>query len=113
MLSPSRSATGSREEMRTGTPSVMVTDERGTNGEADLVARGHRNFAAFYQAIAAEHGIVVEADGMIVAATVFPVPWLNIAVATRPPGDPDAALALTASTFARHPVPWLLYAADE
>jgi ribosomal protein S18 acetylase RimI-like enzyme len=126
MLSSSRSATGSREEMqqedtavtvqeaiRTGTTRVMATDERGKMDEASLVARGHRNFAGFYQAIAAEHGVVAEADGVIVAATDFPVPWLNIAVATRPPGDPEAALAWTAGTFARRPVPWLLYAADE
>jgi ribosomal protein S18 acetylase RimI-like enzyme len=101
------------QAIQAGTRSVIATNQRGTLDEASLVARGHRNFAAFYQAIAAEHGVVAEADGVIVAATDFPVPWLNIAVATRPPSDPEATVAWTARTFAQHPVPWLLYAADD
>ncbi len=101
------------EAFRARTTSVLATGQYNAIDAECLVARGHRNFAAFYQAIAAQHGVAAEADGVMVAATDFQVPWLNIAVATRPPVDPNAALAWTASTFARHPVPWLLYAADE
>jgi GNAT superfamily N-acetyltransferase len=78
----------------------------------DVMACCHRNFATFYQMIAAEHGIAAERDGIAVAATPFPVPWLNLAVVQRPPADPDATLSWVASTFAQYAVPWLIYAAD-
>jgi GNAT superfamily N-acetyltransferase len=106
MLSPSQSAT----ELREATQQEVITVNA---SDTELVARGHRNFAHFYQAIAAEHGVAAEADGVMVAATDFPVPWLNIAVATRPPVDPQATLEWTTKTFARRSVPWLIYAADE
>lgn len=72
----------------------------------------HRNFAAFYQNIAAERGLAAEYDGIALAATDFPVPWLNLAVAVRTPNEPERALAWVAAAFAERSVPWLLYAAD-
>jgi hypothetical protein len=72
----------------------------------------HRNFAAFYQMIASERGLAAEYDGVAVAATDFPISWLNLAVILRAPNDPERALAWAASVFTERSVPWLLYAAD-
>lgn len=81
--------------------------------QTDLLARCHRNFATFYQLIAAEHGVAAERDGIALAATPFKVPWLNLAVVQRAPQDPDSALDWVAATFAGYGVPWLIYAAED
>jgi GNAT superfamily N-acetyltransferase len=81
--------------------------------ETDLMARCHRNFATFYQLIAAEHGVAAERDGIAVAATPFPVPWLNLAVVQRAPHHPDETLDWVASVFGQFGVPWLIYVAED
>lgn len=86
----------------------FCTDER-------LIEAARAGFVDAWRLMAGKlaRGAVDEVDGLALAVTGLDIPFCNPAMAVRAPCDPVAALVHAREFYARHTVPWVVYAAGD
>jgi GNAT superfamily N-acetyltransferase len=78
--------------------------------ESDVIARADANYFQSMRVLAplVATGETREADGLLIAATGLPVPFLNIAFVTRPLADPERSLRAAIDYFDGRKLPFVV-----